>query len=628
MSKVLDIITWTPLQLVDKQVGQIVQSIGIIAIGAATGNPALIAYGLGRLASQLAPTPKPPTTTSSIKDPIPPRIRAYGELRLYGAWILFGNKADGTPVDAWAFHDGQANQITQIYLNNDKITRSGDYVQPLADGSYKGDRLRCGYSLGLPTETAFPTLLSEIPEVWTSNHRGDGVVTGYLVKYLVKAEKFQEVYPNGDNIQMSLAGQWSLVFDFRDEAQDAADPATWVYSDNAVLAFCHYLITQRGVDYTTQILPQIDKWTAAADVCDETMSLAAGGTEKRYRASFAYKATDQPASIIAGLLATFDGWYCVNERNELIVYAGDYYEPTVSITPAQIVAYRFQEYVPAEDAVNEITVQYVSSLHDYNTVDAQAWRDEDAIAESGRQPVSIELGAQIPSFTQGRRLAKRKMIQANAPQRGTVSTTYSGRAALGERYINLRIEEAGAIFFDGVAEIISSPERDMQTGGVRFEWIAADSNIDDWDAPSEDGYGAPVGETITVIALEEPVITSLTISNDDDSGSNSIGARLLIEATGPDRDDLSWLVRWRVKDTTLWQTESHPDTADGATVELLTGFVPVDSLIEVQISYLAGDGRRSPWSTPTSEIDTTTTPMLTEDGEEMLTEDGATMIEG
>lgn len=483
---------------------------GAIAAGATAGLQLAGSVLAGR------PAQRPDTTEYTHKSPIPPRVRAYGKLRLYGSSILFSHKSDSTPVDVWAFHDGQANAITQVYLNDDKVTRSGDYVQPLGDQRYRDNKLRAGYTLGLPTETAHATVLAELPGIWTPDHRGDGVVTGYLVKYLTSTAKFTETYPTGDDIQMSLAGEWSLVFDPRDPTQDAYTPSTWKYRDNAILAFVHYQITQNGKDWDTQFVPHLAKLMAAINDCDAAMALAAGGTEPRYRVAMAYKAVEPPSSVIAAIMACCDGWYCENERGEIIVYSGRFYEPTVSIGPAQIVSYSFQQHVAAEDALNQVPISYVSAEHDFATIDAPAWRNEDAIAASGREPVSAPLQAQMPSPSQGGRLAKRKMYRANAPCRGTVVTTYTGRPVLGERYINLRIEEAGALFYDGAAEIVGSPELDMQTGGVRFDWIAIGPEIDDWST-AEEGGAAPVGEVPGLDPFLPSPLTGLSVAANADA---------------------------------------------------------------------------------------------------------------
>lgn len=596
-----------------KTIGSIIQIVGTAAVFVTLGPQAAFAfYNVTSAASRAfagSPSSRPETAESSRKSAVPARKHYYGEGRLFGDWLLFSYKADGTPVDVWAFHDGQMNAVTQVYLNDDKVTLVGGVVQALPDKRYQDNRLLAGYNLGLPTETAFAAVVGALPGIWTSDHRGDGIVTGYLIKQLTKSEKFLETYPNGDDIQMSLAGQWSLVFDPRDDAQDPDDPSTWRYTpsspgapnpgENPVAAFLHYKLTQRGIDFDTQILPQIDKWTAALNDCDDAQALAAGGTEPRYRLSMGYQATDEPASIEAAFMATFDGWYCENSRGELIIYSGRYYEPTKSVGPDQIVDYSLQRHVEVENAVNEVTITYVSAEHDYTTPDAQAWRNEAAISASGREPVTVPLDAQIPSPTQGRRLAKRKMIRANAPYRGTVTTTYGGRDILGERYINLRIEEAGAVFYDGPAEITGSPERDMQTGGIRFEWVAADPDIDDWDPVTEEGDAAPVGENPEIEELVTPVIDDATVDTSD------FGAQVSLDVTAPSTDDLTWSLRWRVAGDTAWTPVSVVDSDPGAPVTIVYGYLPLNASIEIEVAY-STNGRTSDWST-TETVDTTST---------------------
>jgi len=594
-----------------KVLGSIITLAGAIAVNVIPGlgqvASAAILIGTAAVGYVVAAldhgTSKPETSESNIKQPIPPRVYAYGARRLFGASILYETSATGVTVDVYAFADGQANAITQIYLNDDKVTLIGDVVAGLPDKRYQGGRVVVAYRLGLPTETAYAQVIGQLPGIWTSAHRGDGVVTGMLLKIQEKNKDFLDTYPQGDNVTLSLAGQWQLVPDPRADPETVADESTWTYSDNPVRVFLHYLLKRRSVDFDTQILPQIDKWKAAADDCDEAQPLAAGGTEPRYRSCVVYKATEQPANVTAEMLTTFDGWYCVNERGEYVIYSGRYYEPTVSIGPSQIVGYRHQAYVETENAFNEIPVSYISDLHDYATVDAQAWRDEDAIAASGREPNTAPINAQVPSFTQGRRLAKRKMARANAPDRGTVTTTFAGRAVMGERFINLRIEEAGAVFFDGVAEI-TSLVRDPATGGVTFEWLSVDPNIDAWNPATEDGEGAPVGARVAPQPLEMPEILSAIYFGSDDSATGTAGARIRITIASEDRDDLTWFARWRVVASASWNEQQYSDVDAGTSVVLETGFVPVGADIEVEAAYQVGDGRVSPWSSPATLVAT------------------------
>lgn len=547
----------------------------------------------------------PQTTATEKKSSIPARVRGNGKRRLFGSSILFETASDGSTVDVWAFHDGRINAVTAVYLNDQQVVVDGaGVVQQLADKTYQGEHVTLGWRLGLATETAFSQVIAKLPGLWTANHRGDGVVTGFLIKRPEAEKHFLTTYPQGDNVTMSIAAELAPVFDPRDPSQDPYNTLTWVYSDNAALCFLHYMMTQRGLDWTSQCQPQLTRIVAAINDCDAVQPLDAGGTEPRYRSCVAYEAPEQPSAIIGEYLACFDGWYIFNERAELILYSGRYYEPTVTLGPDQIASYTFQAHVAAEDRINQIHVSYVSELHDYATVDAQSFRDEDLISVMGREN-DASLPAQTPSFTQNRRLAKRKMARTNAPFRGTITTTFSGRIVVGERYVGLSLPEMA---YSGAIEVVSSPQRDPATGGVTFDWIAADPNVDAWNPATEDGEGASVGNRVALAPLAAPsIVTATSLFTPVTDGGT--GVRVEIEVSGPDRSDLTWFARWRVEGAAVWNENRYDDIDPGPSVILVTGFVPTQDEIEVEVAYRVGDGRLSPWSgdvNPATIVDSAT----------------------
>lgn len=333
-------------------VGGAVSALGSALGVGATVAGALALGGLSTLLGSLAGggVARPETTETSIKTERPPRVRAYGTSRLYGASIAY-EVANGSTIDVYAFHDGRIAAVLRTYLNDNQVTVTAGVVQALADKSYQHSKVKVGYTLGETPGPPHAAVTALLPD-WDASHRGDGVVTGYLIKAPEKSEDFLETYPQGDNVALSLVAQWTPVFDPRDPAQDPDDDSTWQWSDNGVLATVHYLMTQRGYDWVQRFAPQLAKLITAINIADEAMTLAAGGTEKRYRTSLSYKATETPANVIASLLACFDGWYSLNEAGHVIIYAGAYYVPTVSIGPDQIVAYRQQNGVEDENAVN------------------------------------------------------------------------------------------------------------------------------------------------------------------------------------------------------------------------------------------------------------------------------------
>src|SRR5690606_18052464 len=225
-----------------------------------------------------------------------------------------------------------------------------------------------------------------------------------------------------------------------------------------------------GEDYATKIAPVEQYWIDAANVCDEAIPLAGGGSEPRYRSCVMFAADANPADIEAQILATFDGWTGEDENGCIKVYAGKLYEPTLNIGPSQIIDYELQEFVEDENRLNEIIVRHVSAEHDYNEVEPEAWRDDSDITTRGKI-VNSTLDLQVPSHTQARRIAKRTMARTNAPQRGTARVVFSARGVLAERYINLTLEEAGTTFFSGRVEVLGG-ERDHETGGAVIEWVA------------------------------------------------------------------------------------------------------------------------------------------------------------
>lgn len=586
-------------------------SLGGIGLGTLlTASAALAAAGnffsgLGQRA------PRPDTTETGIKTPLAPRVDAFGISRLYGASILFETASEGTTVDVYAFCEGEADAVVGVYLNDDKVEVVNNIVQRLPDKRYQSNYVHVGWTLGRPIETAFAAIVSRLPSIWTNDHRGDGVVTGYLTKSPESDKYFLETYPQGDNVQLSLVGRWKKVFDPRDPAQNPYDPATWKWSDNAALALIWYLMVRRSYDWNTRFAPQIPLLLAAINDCDVIMPLRAGGTEKRYRTALSYRLTDEPSAIIASMLACFDGWFALNDAGEVLLYSGRYYPPTMTLGPDLIASYTHASGTAVEDAINEVTVQYVSDQHDWKMVDAQSWRDEDAIARSGKEPNSADLNAAVPSFTQGRRLAKRMMARTNASDRMTITTTYAGSIIVGQRYINVDLREAGAVFYSGPVEITTPPERDMMTGGVTFDCVAIRPEIDAWNPATEDGEGAPIGNRYAPEPLETPTIVSASVQYSDvSSGDNGIGgstsgsgARVLIDASGPDRADLTWYARYRVGTTGTWTEQQYPDTDPSAGVTLLTGYVPLVDNLQVEVAYSTGDGRISDWSDPTT-VDT------------------------
>lgn len=555
--------------------------------------------------------PKPDTVVSAQKQAIPPRIRATGRSRLHWYWALFETSDKGKSVDVGAFMDGPAALVEKVYLNDDVVAISGGVVQALPDKKYQGGNVKAGYTVGAVPNTAFAPVTAEIP-AWTSAYRGDGVVTGYLIKNPEKDKYFSETYPQGDNVEMSLVAQWGYQYDPRDPAQNIADnPAlpsmwsggdyigSWKWTENPVLHLLWYLVFDRGYEYNKRILPAIEFWKSAANICDEAVSLKTGGTEPRYRSCVSYAATSQEKEVIGSFIETFDGWMQERGDGAFVIYAGKIYTPTVSIGPDDIHSINIQDFVETENTVEQIKVTYISAAHDYTEVDATPWGGE-GIAVTR----VATLDAATPSFSQNRRLAKRVMDRTNATPSWTISTILTGKKVRGQRYINLYHAEEGYTYYNGIVEV-TKVTRNFESGGLDIECVAVDPNIDSWNPATEEGEGAAVGDRVAPEPLTPPTITNATAIYDQ-SGQDSTGTRISVTVEGAgNRDDLKWYLRWKKSSASVWNEAQYDDTDPSAAVVLVTGFVPTDTGIDLQAEYQIGDGRLSEYSA-TYTLDTST----------------------
>lgn len=598
MTKVVSAILSGPIGLIDKKLGQTISGIGLTVIGIVTGNPLLVSAGTFQLGQAFAPpVPKPEQTETALKTPIPPRVSGYGEQRLYLAYALYVTADDGTAVDVGAFHEGRIDSILGHYLGDKKVTlTSGGFVNGLDDGQFgdSDDNVQIGTTLGPATNVAFAPVIAKVPAVWTSAHRGDGVVTGFALWKAVKAKNYQKIYSGGgpNNMPLSLAMRLQPVFDWRDSTQSIGDPLTWKWSANAILHLAHYLLVRDNKDWTKQFVPTLAYWTAAANVCDEAVPLKAGGTEARYRGCVVHKHTDEHKSVVAALLACCDGWMSPRADGALVVYAGRYTAPTVTVDGRDIISYSVQDGIEEENAVNTIPLTYVSDLHDYTTVDTDAWTDEDDIEQRGKELASGGLANQVPSHSQARRLGKRAYAEAMAPKRGTATLRSTGRKILGQRYITLKLDDLGLTL---AVQVKPPVKRDPITGQISFAWILADPNVDAWNPATEEGNPAPVGNVVASEPLDPPIVVSVTPIYGQNTAYNTPGVKLTIVATGPARADLTWYVRTRPVDGAAWLEQEYSDTDPGASVTLQTDFLPLGQL-DVEVSYGVGDGRLSPWA--------------------------------
>lgn len=426
---------------------------------------AVVTIGLSALARGQMPDVETQKQTKKQTRPLR-NLMVGGTSRVGGAYMLReskGSKFAGVTANC----EGPLKRIDQVYLNDDRVTLSGGFVQGMAGERYGGgDLVRLETRLGLPTETHYSFLTADFGAYWPTTARGDGIASiGWLAVHR-STESFPRHFPNGEIIP-TFAGT-PVCYDWRDPAQDRSDPTTWDECWNPVVWLVHVEWLRHGRSWARCIQPRLTELTAEANYCDEIVD-----GEPRYRVAGNHPSNLTPEAVRANILATMDGWMSVTGKGEIVILAGRYVEPDFILTAEQIRGYTWKAFQPAENAVNELVVSYVSAAHDYSEVEAGLYSKDDP------NPLGKSESLQLvwcPSPTQAMRLAPRKMSRLDAERNGQVRATIYGLNGLGRRYIRVQNPELASMT-DVVVEVMNV-EIDFARAEVIFDVILADTEID------------------------------------------------------------------------------------------------------------------------------------------------------
>ena len=195
------------------------------------------------------------------------------------------------------------------------------------------------------------------------------------------------------------------AYDPRVSGHDSSDPSTWEYTTNPALLIAAYLNDDEfGLDaaYTTEI----DDATliAAANVCDETITLAEGGTEPRYSLNGSLSTDIEPKELLPALLSAMAG-RIVNSGGKWFIQAGAYTAPTVTLDEGDLRApIRVSALISRRDNFNSVRGTFIDPDRDWQETDFPPLEPSTFIAQDSGQQVFQDLAL---SFTQSQTMAQR-----------------------------------------------------------------------------------------------------------------------------------------------------------------------------------------------------------------------------
>ena len=391
---------------------------GIGAMLLRLGGSLLLSY-----ASQaLMPKPKAPARTVTVRAPVMPRDLVYGRARKGGVIVFLhasGAKSQYLHlVVVLAAHRVKA--IGAIWFEGEMAVDAAGVAQGRWDGKVTLEK-----RLGDEEQTAFTSLMAALPEMWTPAHRLAGCAALYL-----RLSYDQDAFPGGiPNIAVDLEGK-----------DDILDPRTGLrgYSENAALCLADYMAHPRfGIGATIGAGDGIDAEALieAANICDEAVPLAAGGSEPRYACNGVVSLSQDPKTVIEAMLSAMAG-RVAHAGGAWRLMAGAYRLPGVTLTAddaragGMVLATR----VSRAESFNAVRGQFVSPENDWQADDFPAVTSEVYRAEDGGEQVWRDLSLPFTlSSSAAQRLAKIELERARRQMSLRIAGKLSAwAAAVGE----------------------------------------------------------------------------------------------------------------------------------------------------------------------------------------------------
>lgn len=345
--------------------------------------------------------------------------------------------------------------------------------------------------LGSDSQVADADLVSEVSQ-WTQSHRLQGISYLY-VKLKYDADAFPQGIPN---ISAEIKGK--KVLDFRD--------GTTAFSKNPALILYDYLSDTRfGLSVPTS---QIDttSFTTVANICDEDISLAGGGTENRYEANGIIYSNVDPMTAIDEIIGSMLGILSYS-NGKFILAGGKYIAPSVTLDEDDFRGgITIQTKQSRRNLFNTVKGIFTSPESNWQPSDYPMVTSDTFVAEDNAETIfgNIDLPFTISS-TMAQRIAKvvlfknRQQMVIQAPCKLSAFKLQVGDTVT---INNTRLGFNSKVF--QVADwTFVSDETDV---GVDLILQETSSSVWDWNAEESefisDNTTLPTAETVTAPSLE------------------------------------------------------------------------------------------------------------------------------
>ncbi len=401
------------------------------------------------LASGSKPKIKAPVTMGSevslSGDPIGVREVIYG-FKYTGGTLRFRQAAGANNKDLYmvivvAGHE--VDSIPTIIADKKVLTLDGSGNVTAVDGSTTDawvGLMNVRTYTGTDSQTADATLTSVFSGTWTSNHRLRGLAYA-IVKLTFDESKLNQI----PEFRFLVKGK--KVYDPRLDSTNGgsgshrlATPSTWAWSENAALCLCDFArgVKVNGVNVAGGWAADTRfDWAnviAEANVCDENVSLAAGGTQKRYTADILLDPRQPPNDLKRHFELAMAGDFIVSDAKWRF-FAGAYRTPTLSLDDSLFIGPLQHEVWQDEGSRIDTATGTFASLTQFGSEIAYTPIALSGADASSPRMLSLDLQAVADTTNSGgtfdggarcQRIAKLELEKQAAGKKITVTTSLYG----------------------------------------------------------------------------------------------------------------------------------------------------------------------------------------------------------
>ena len=357
-----------------------------------------VGAGLSMVSRALAPKPNIGAQmrgiTQTTREPAGSRKIVYGKMRVGGQVVFISNSGDDNKYlhMAIAFASHEIESYEEIWFNDKRVwTLSGGFQ------SDWGTYVTIDRKFGTDAQAASTDLVNA-NVLWTTNHKLSGIA--YIAFRLEwDTDKFPQGVPN---ITAVLKGK--KVYDPR--------TASTGWSQNPALCLRDYMLDDKyGLG---EVTANIDSTAinAAANLCEEQVTLDAGGTQDRYRCNGVIETGNQIRANIEQLLASMGGMLTYS-GGKYFIDGAEYKTPTLTFTEADVISdIQTQTKQSRRGVYNGVKGIFVSEEKNYKVLDYPPQISSTYATEDG-DPIYLDMALPfVTNNTQAQRLAKIALLKS------------------------------------------------------------------------------------------------------------------------------------------------------------------------------------------------------------------------